>query len=104
MKPNGTFHSALCELIGYPFRNEKLLTQALTHSSYANEHKECEDYERLECLGDAVLEMISSACLFAKYPEKQEGELTRLRAALVCEPALAFCMRNFHLEDYVLLG
>lgn len=78
--------------------------QALTHSSYANEHKGCADYERLEFLGDAVLEMISSACLFAKYPEKKEGELTRLRAALVCEPALAFCMRHLRLEDFVMLG
>ena len=66
--------------IGYEFSNQKLLQQALTHSSYANEHHmgKQADNERLEFLGDAVLEIVSSDFLFHKYPKYPEGELTRL--------------------------
>ena len=92
--------------IGYQFQQEGLLRQALTHSSYANEHKmnriECN--ERLEFLGDAVLELVSSEHLFAQFPQMPEGELTRLRASLVCEPTLAFCARELNLGDYLFLG
>ena len=76
--------------IGYTFKNRHLLEQALTHSSYANEKhmKKHSDNERLEFLGDAVLEIVSSEFLFINYPQKPEGELTKLRASIVCEPYL----------------
>ena len=72
-------------LIGYEFKNPHLLQQALTHSSYANEKhmKKHSDNERLEFLGDAVLEVISSEFLFTNYPDLPEGNLTKLRASLV---------------------
>ena len=94
------------EKIGYHFENEKLLLQALTHSSYANEHHmgRLADNERLEFLGDAVLEITASEFLFHRYPGHPEGELTRLRASMVCEPALAFCTRELELGRYLLLG
>lgn len=92
--------------IGYLFQNKALLKQALTHSSYANEQKirKNGDYERLEFLGDAVLEMISSEFLFKENPEMPEGKLTKLRSGLVCEPALAQCARELDLGSYILLG
>ena len=73
--------------LGYEFKNLELLTEALTHSSYANENGAAYN-ERLEFLGDAVLELITSARLFAAYPNFSEGELTRLRARLVCKNSL----------------
>lgn len=92
--------------IGYRFRNKKLLRQALTHSSYANEKKlgKLGCNERLEFLGDAVLELISSDVLYARFPRLPEGELTKKRASLVCEPSLAYCARQFGLPEYLLLG
>ncbi|MBR4981027.1 MAG: ribonuclease III [Lachnospiraceae bacterium] len=100
---------ALAELekrIEYTFQNNALLKQALTHSSYANEQKirKNGDYERLEFLGDAVLEMISSEFLFKENPEMPEGKLTKLRSSLVCEPALAQCAKEIDLGSYMLLG
>lgn len=94
------------ERIGYCFHDKKLLKQALTHSSFTNEQKinKTEDYERLEFLGDAVLEMISSQFLFHTYPKLSEGELTKLRASMVCEPALAFCARDLELGQFIRLG
>ena len=94
------------ERIGYTFHNEALLRQALTHSSYANERhmKKLSDNERLEFLGDAVLEIISSEYLFRLYPDKREGELTKLRASIVCEPTLAFCTKKIELGKYLFLG
>jgi ribonuclease-3 len=79
---------------------------ALTHSSYANEQKinKQPDYERLEFLGDSVLEMVSSTYLYNNYPDKKEGQMTKMRASMVCEQALAFCARDFELEKYILLG
>ncbi len=99
-------YSELEELIGYHFGDPSLLETALTHSSYTNERQinKCENYERQEFLGDAVLELVSSDCLYRKHPEMPEGELTRLRAAYVCEPALADCARKFGLENYIRLG
>lgn len=96
----------LQSVIGYRFQEEGLLTQALTHSSYANEKhmKKGADNERLEFLGDAVLEIVSSEFLYKKYPKLPEGELTKLRASLVCEPTLAFCTEALQLGDYLLLG
>ena len=94
------------EEIGYYFKNEQLLKQALTHSSYANEKhlKKLSDNERLEFLGDAVLEVISSEYLYANYPNLTEGQLTKLRASIVCEPTLADCTEAIHLGDYLFLG
>ena len=92
--------------IGYQFHDASLLMRAMAHSSYANEahlsKHECN--ERLEFLGDAVLELISSEFLFFDEDMMQEGDLTRLRASMVCEPALAFCARQIQLGEYLLLG
>ncbi len=92
--------------IGYEFKNKKLLRQAMTHSSFANEQKinRLEDYERLEFLGDAVLELTSSEFLFSANPDMPEGKLTKLRSSMVCEPALAYCARELELGRYLLLG
>ena len=96
----------LQEKIGYQFKDEGLLKQAITHSSFANEQKinKLSNYERLEFLGDAVLEMVSSEFLFRENPEMPEGQLTRMRASMVCEPALAYCARDIDLGSYILLG
>lgn len=96
----------LQERIGYRFQNENLLKHALTHSSYANEHRmpKYKNNERLEFLGDAVLELISSDFLFHEHGRMPEGEMTKLRASIVCEPTLAFCAREFELGEYLLLG
>ena len=92
--------------IGIEFQNEGLLKQAFTHSSYVNEHrrKPNEDNERLEFLGDAVLELTVSKFLFLKYPLMSEGELTKLRAAIVCEPSLVTFANDLAFGDLVLLG
>ena len=92
--------------IGYKFENFDLLVNAMTHSSYANEHhiSYTGNNERLEFLGDAVLEVASSEFLFHKYPDLPEGKLTKKRASLVCEPTLALCAREIPLGDYLLLG
>ena len=92
--------------IGYNFQSEGLLRQALTHSSYANENhmKKLSDNERLEFLGDAVLELVSSDFLYKNYQKLPEGELTKLRASIVCEPTLALCAKELHLGEYLLLG
>lgn len=94
------------EKIGYEFKKKELLLQALTHSSFSNEQKinKWKDYERLEFLGDAVLELLSSRFFFENYPDMSEGQMTRLRSSMVCEPALAFCARDLFLGDYILLG
>ena len=93
-------------ILGYQFQDQSLLTQALTHSSYANERHlgKQADNERLEFLGDAVLEIVTSEFLFHRYPKHPEGELTRLRASMVCEPTLAFCTKEMELGKYLLLG
>lgn len=94
------------KIIGYKFKNEKLLYTALTHSSFANEHKKTsvQHNERTEFLGDAVLELISSDILFHKYPQMPEGDLTKLRASLVCEPTLALDAKEINLGKYLFLG
>lgn len=98
--------SDLQEVIGYQFKQEGLLRQALTHSSFANEKhmKKHSDNERLEFLGDAVLEIVSSEFLYKNYPNKSEGDLTKFRASLVCEPTLALCTREIDLGKYLFLG
>lgn len=92
--------------IGYHFHDITLLKQAVTHSSYTNEQKinRQKHYERLEFLGDAVLELVSSDFLYHLHPDMQEGQLTKLRASMVCEPALAFCARDLELGKFILLG
>lgn len=102
----GQVSAELEEKISYHFHNRKLLYEALSHSSYANEHRyeRFRDNERLEFLGDAVLELVSSDFLYHHYPQLQEGDLTKLRASLVCEPTLAMCAREFDLSKYVQLG
>lgn len=99
-------NQALEEKIEYHFKNPELLTTAVTHTSYANEHRKqgVHHNERLEFLGDAVLEIISSEYLFRKYPEKEEGELSKLRASMVCEPSLAKCARDLGLPKFLRLG
>ena len=94
------------ERIGYRFRDKALIKQALTHSSFTNEQKiyRAKNYERLEFLGDAVLELVSSEFLFKEQPEVPEGELTKQRASIVCEPSLAFCARDLELGEFILLG
>lgn len=92
--------------IGYHFQNLSLLKQALTHSSYINEQKinKTKDYERLEFLGDAVLELVSSEFLYREHPNVPEGKLTKMRASMVCEPALAFCAKDLELGKFIRLG
>lgn len=92
--------------IGYQFKDFSLLENAMMHSSYTNEkhlpkHK-CN--ERIEFLGDAVLELVSSEYLFREDEKKSEGELTKTRASMVCEPSLAMCARDIELGKYLLLG
>lgn len=92
--------------VGYVFQNKKLLVTALTHSSYSNE-KRWEKFhcnERLEFLGDSILELVSSEFIFRANPTMPEGEMTRTRASYVCEPTLALCAREIHLGDYLQLG
>ena len=94
--------------IGYTFANQELLTRALTHSSYSNEtgarnhHLLCN--ERLEFLGDSVLSLITSEYLYSTFPELPEGDLTRMRAATVCEGALAGYAEKIGLGEFLLLG
>ena len=91
--------------IHYHFKNRHLLVEALSHSSYANEKKKCRcSNERLEFLGDSVLSIVVSSYLFHQFPELPEGELTKLRASLVCEKALHVFAQEIHLGDYLLLG
>lgn len=92
--------------IGYVFKNKDLLLNALTHTSFANEHrnKKMKDNERLEFLGDAVLEMVSSEFLFLNMNEMPEGDMTKLRASLVCEPTLAIDARDIELDEFIYLG
>jgi ribonuclease-3 len=87
------------------FRDARLLKQAFTHSSYVNEQRTAlEDNERLEYLGDAVLELTVSEFLYHKYPERTEGELTKLRASIVCEPSLVGFAERLDFGSYVFLG
>lgn len=94
------------EIIGYTFQNKSILRQAMTHSSFANEKHlgKLKCNERIEFLGDAVLEIVSSEYLYKEFPDLPEGELTKKRASMVCEPTLALCAREFGLPDFILLG
>lgn len=94
--------------IGYTFKNKDYLKEALTHSSFSNESKskgvKVECNERLEFLGDSVLSIIVSSYLFEHYKNKQEGDLTKIRASVVCEKALAKFAGEIGLGDYIRLG
>ena len=92
--------------IGYKFRNITLLQNALTHSSYANErwHDSLMSNERLEFLGDSVLGMVVANYLFRNFPDRPEGELTRMRADMVCEKTLANVANQIGLGSHLLLG
>ena len=97
-------YTALMDKLGYRFRDPRLLEKALTHSSYANEGRHgLESNERLEFLGDSVLGFVAAKYLFEKETGP-EGELTKLRAAVVCEKALCSYSRELGLGDYLLLG
>ena len=92
--------------IGYRFQNIQLLQNALTHSSYANErwHNSLLSNERLEFLGDSVLGMLVAEYLYSNFPNRPEGELTRMRADMVCEQTLAAAANRIGIGDHLLLG
>ncbi|MBE6956666.1 MAG: ribonuclease III [Ruminococcaceae bacterium] len=92
--------------IGYRFRNISLLQNALTHSSYANErwHDSLKSNERLEFLGDSILGMVVAEYLYQSFPDRPEGELTRMRADMVCETSLAAVANKIGLGQHLLLG
>ena len=92
------------ERIHYQFKNQQLLHEALSHSSYANEGKKKRSNERLEFLGDSVLSIIVAQHLFTHYTHLPEGELTKLRASLVCEKSLHAFALQFGLNEFLLLG
>jgi len=94
------------EVLGYTFQDKGLLEKALTHSSYANENRAAgaESNERLEFLGDSVLGMVTAEHLFRTHPDLPEGELTRTRAALVCEGSLYQVAKTWNLGRYLRLG
>lgn len=91
-------------IIGYNFKNKELLTTALTHSSYANENKLPYDNERLEFLGDSVLGFVTAEYLFSEFKSRPEGELTKLRATLVCEKSLFKFAEKINLGEHIFMG
>ncbi|WP_343208902.1 ribonuclease III [Anaerolentibacter hominis] len=100
-----SFHE-LCGTLKYTFKNEGLLRQAMTHSTFSNEHgmSRLANNERLEFLGDAVLEVATSDFLYRAYPNMEEGDLSKLRASIVCEPTLADVARELNLGEYLMMG
>lgn len=97
-------YKELEDKLSYIFKDKSLIISALTHSSFKNEKPDIRDYERLEFLGDAVLELTVSEFFYKDNPDMKEGDMTKMRASLVCEPTLAYCARELSLGDYVLLG
>ena len=95
--------SLLEKNIGYKFKNIDLLKNALTHTSYANEHK-INSNEKLEFLGDSILEFISSKYIFNNYPKLKEGEMTKVRATVVCEESLYKIAKKHNFSDFLYLG
>ena len=92
------------EKIGYKFKNIDLLKTAFTHSSYANERKNVECYERLEFLGDSILGFVTAEFLYSNCQELAEGKMTRVRSKLVCEEALFNIAEKLEISEYVLVG
>lgn len=105
-KNSDTSLSILEKKIGYGFKNDELLLHALTHSSYSNEMKMSKEdsNERLEFLGDAVLELVTSEYVYHEHKDLAEGDLTKLRASIVCEQTLSSCARDMNIGDFLLLG
>ena len=99
-------HSELEQALGYTFRNRSLLENALRHSSYANENRKehLSSNERLEFLGDSILGFVVAEYLYRTYPDHPEGDLTRMRAELVCEGSLAEVAARLNLGSYLMLG
>lgn len=95
---------AFAEGLGFSGDEEAIVRQAMTHSSYAHDHPQYQDNERLEFLGDSVLSLLCSRSLFVKFPRLREGELSRLRASLVCEATLAGIAKKHDLHRHLLLG
>ena len=91
------------EAIGHTFRNKELLKIAMTHASYANEYN-CESNEKLEFLGDSILEYVSSDYIYQKYPKLKEGEMTKVRATVVCENCLHKIARRLNFSDFLQVG
>jgi len=94
-------------ILGYKFKNSELLNHALIHSSYINENKvgnQLAHNERLEFLGDAVLELVSSEYIFARFPDLTEGEMSKLRAGVVCESTLAVRAKERNFGDFLKMG
>ena len=91
------------ESIGYTFKNKGLLWEALTHTSYANENN-VHSNEKLEFLGDSILEFVSSKYLYVKFPKLNEGELTKLRATVVCEDSLYQVAKKHNISEYIRVG
>lgn len=91
------------ESIGYTFKNKLLLKNALTHTSYANENN-VKSNEKLEFLGDSILEFISSKYIYAKYPNLKEGEMTKVRADVVCERSLYKVALKHNFSDFLFIG
>lgn len=106
--PKDNTLAKLEEKLGYTFKNKDLLTEALTHSSYANELGQrnivVQSNERLEFLGDSVLEIIATTYLYKSFPEIPEGELTKIRSESICTAALSDYAKEIDLGDYLLLG
>ena len=100
------FQEAIEDKLGYHFNNPSILLNALTHSSYSNEMRlnKSLNNERLEFLGDAVLELITSEYVYHDYNNLPEGDLTKLRASIVCEQTLSTCARDLNIGEYLLLG
>ncbi|SFH61480.1 ribonuclease III [Pisciglobus halotolerans] len=103
---NEEFLNYLNDTFGITFKNTSYLKEAFTHSSYVNEHRELKlrDNERIEFLGDAVLELTVSRYLFERYPNQPEGKLTRLRAAIVCEASLSQFAKEYGFDQQIRLG
>lgn len=89
--------------IGYTFQDKELLRRALTHTSYAYEHH-VESNEKLEFLGDSILEFLSSKYIYRNYPKLKEGEMTKVRAEVVCEDSLYEVAQRHHFSDFLYLG
>lgn len=106
MSKNKECLERLKKRLGFPWRDEGLLDQALTHSSYTYESRQngLENNQRLEFLGDAVLELAVSDHLYRSYPDRDEGDLTKLRAAVVCEPSLARVAGDLELGSCLNMG
>ena len=96
-------YSKLEDEIGYKFNDKKLLETALTHTSYAYERK-VQSNEKLEFLGDSILEFLSSTYIYNNYPKLKEGEMTKVRAQVVCEESLYKIAKAHNFSDFLLLG